>query len=303
MSNSPLPLTILSGYLGAGKTTLIRRLLSNPTGERIGVLVNDFGSINLDEKLIADSGGETVSLVNGCVCCSIRDDLGLALDAMVACAVSLDRLILEASGVADPSRLRGYAETWPGVTSRGVLTVADIRRVRALCHDKFVGETVLRQLQSADGIYLSYVDEAADIREMVVGWIREKATVPVITSFDPSKMNWLLHFEKEVHCCCVTSGDTPVEHFSETIVRDTPLNEAFIETLLDNPPKWIMRVKGWFCRDDQPEVVYQIQGVPGTWSVNPGKKFLESDLYVNIVIIWADPEKDATAVRDLFGVP
>ena len=54
MSNSPLPLTILSGYLGAGKTTLIRRLLSNPTGERIGVLVNDFGSINLDEKLIAD---------------------------------------------------------------------------------------------------------------------------------------------------------------------------------------------------------------------------------------------------------
>ena len=61
--------------------------------------------------------------------------------------------------------------------------------------------------------------------------------------------------------------------------------------------------QGWFCRDDQPEVVYQIQGVPGTWSVNPGQKFLESDLYVNIVIIWADPEKDATAVRDLFGVP
>ena len=71
------PVTVLTGFLGAGKTTLLNRILSGDHGLRIAVLVNDFGSINIDADLVVgvDGGGDIISLANGCVCCNIRDDL------------------------------------------------------------------------------------------------------------------------------------------------------------------------------------------------------------------------------------
>ncbi|MGB1464406.1 MAG: GTP-binding protein, partial [Parvibaculales bacterium] len=69
-----LPLTILGGYLGAGKTTLINQLLSGTHGKRLTVLVNDFGAVNIDAGLIAEHNGDTISLANGCACCQLQDD-------------------------------------------------------------------------------------------------------------------------------------------------------------------------------------------------------------------------------------
>ncbi len=78
MELSPIPVTIVAGFLGAGKTTLLNHILSAEHGRRIGVLVNDFGAVNIDAKLVVGVEGETVSLANGCICCTIRDDLGKA---------------------------------------------------------------------------------------------------------------------------------------------------------------------------------------------------------------------------------
>ncbi|NOG48602.1 MAG: hypothetical protein HND48_03475 [Chloroflexi bacterium] len=71
----PIPLTIITGFLGAGKTTLLNRILSANHGLRIAVLVNDFGAVNIDSQLVVNVEGETYSLSNGCICCTIRDDL------------------------------------------------------------------------------------------------------------------------------------------------------------------------------------------------------------------------------------
>ncbi|WP_343231026.1 GTP-binding protein [Variovorax sp. WS11] len=70
-----LPLTVIGGFLGAGKTTLVNRWLREAEGKRIAVLVNDFGALNIDAALIVGASGDTIALTNGCVCCQIGDDL------------------------------------------------------------------------------------------------------------------------------------------------------------------------------------------------------------------------------------
>ncbi len=100
-----IPLTLLTGFLGAGKTTLINRLLTAEDGEGMAVLVNDFGEINIDSDLIVGVEAETVSLANGCVCCSIQGELLTALERLAQASPRPRKVLLEASGVADPGAI------------------------------------------------------------------------------------------------------------------------------------------------------------------------------------------------------
>ncbi len=97
-----IPVTILTGFLGAGKTTLLRRILSDAKGVRYAVLINDFGALNIDAELVVERTADRVALENGCVCCSIRDDLVEAIGELLTAEDAPDRLIIEASGVSRP---------------------------------------------------------------------------------------------------------------------------------------------------------------------------------------------------------
>ena len=107
MSNKVVPITLLTGYLGAGKTTLINHVLSNQEGYKVAVIVNDIGEVNIDAELIARGGAVTekeeslVPLTNGCICCSLKDDLLEQLSELLETG-NFDYILIEASGVCEP---------------------------------------------------------------------------------------------------------------------------------------------------------------------------------------------------------
>lgn len=100
-----IPILIVSGYLGSGKTTFINNLLSEPSGLKIGVIVNDFGAINIDSMLVEQVADEIVSLSNGCLCCTLSNELDDSINKLAYQGSNLDLIIIEASGIADPSQM------------------------------------------------------------------------------------------------------------------------------------------------------------------------------------------------------
>jgi G3E family GTPase len=152
-----VPVTTVGGYLGAGKTTLVNGLLSGDHGLRIGVLVNDFGAISIDEKLIVSRDDDVVTLANGCACCSVAGDLAMALDRFAGRTDRYEQIVIEASGVADPGRIAALAQS-PGLSRGATVVVADAATLQARIADKFIGRLVRAQLSAADIIVLTKTD-------------------------------------------------------------------------------------------------------------------------------------------------
>jgi len=167
-----VPTTLISGYLGAGKTTLVNSLLRQSAGRRLAVLVNDFGTLPIDADLIEAQDGNLVNISGGCICCSYGDDLTAALLEMTQSGRAIDHFLIETSGVALPKPITQTLMLLPGILVNGIVTLADAQRVRECAGDKYMGDTIHGQLAVADIVILSKVDlvpdqEAAD----TIGWL------------------------------------------------------------------------------------------------------------------------------------
>lgn len=150
-----LPLTVISGYLGAGKTTLVNRLLAEDHGQRLMVMVNDFGAINVDEALIADQADDMVALTNGCVCCTMGSDLFMALGDALDRSPRPDHLLIEASGVADPAAIANAAIAEPEMSYAGIVTLVDALNAPDLLADDMIAPQVAQQIRVADLVLLT----------------------------------------------------------------------------------------------------------------------------------------------------
>ena len=154
----PVPFTVIGGFLGAGKTTLLNHILSQSSGIRFAVLVNDFGDLNIDESLISSHDGQTISLANGCVCCSISNDFNQTIINLLKRIEEFDQIIVEASGVSEPDRIMDIARLDPELSPSGIVVLVDAAEVQNRSKDRYISNTVLRQLQTAELLIVNKTD-------------------------------------------------------------------------------------------------------------------------------------------------
>ena len=171
-----LPLTVIGGFLGAGKTTLLNHWLRHAAGQRLAVLVNDFGALNIDAALIEASAGDTIALTNGCVCCQIGDDLSLALMKVLDSGVAFDGVVIEASGVSDPWRIAQLGRADPGLALDGVIVLVDASVALTQSRDPLLADTLVRQLKAADLVIVNKTDLVThEARTALHHWIESVA--------------------------------------------------------------------------------------------------------------------------------
>ncbi|KRW95097.1 cobalamin biosynthesis protein CobW [Paracoccus sp. MKU1] len=184
------PVTVITGFLGAGKTTLIRHLMLHPQGKRLAVLVNEFGTMGVDGEILKSCADENcpaeniMELSNGCICCTVADDFIPTLERLMAMPVKPDHILIETSGLALPKPLL-KAFDWPAIRSRitvdGVIALADAEAVAAgrfapdeeaveaqraaddsLDHETPLSEVFEDQIACADIVLLSKADLAGE---------------------------------------------------------------------------------------------------------------------------------------------
>lgn len=190
MDTQKIPATIITGFLGAGKTTLIRNLLQTAGGRRIALIINEFGDLGVDGEVLKGCGEATcteddiIELTNGCICCTVADDFVPTITKLLARENRPDHIVIETSGLALPQPLVN-AFNWPEireqVTVDGVISVVDSRAVsegrfaddedrvnaqrakdEALDHESALEELYEDQLNCADMIILNKVDLVED---------------------------------------------------------------------------------------------------------------------------------------------
>ncbi len=206
-----IPVTVITGFLGAGKTTLIRHLMRNPQGKRLAILVNEFGTVGVDGDILKSCADENcpveniVELANGCICCTVADDFIPTIEQLMAMPQRPDHILIETSGLALPKPLL-KAFDWPAIRSRitvdGVIALADAEAVAAgrfapdvdaveaqraadpsLDHETPLSEVFEDQILCADLILLSKADLAgvaglAAAREVIAAELNR--TVPML---------------------------------------------------------------------------------------------------------------------------
>jgi G3E family GTPase len=262
MSDTQIPVTVLTGYLGAGKTTLLNRILTENHGRKFAVVINEFGELGVDNDLVVDADEEVFEMNNGCICCTVRGDLIRIIGGLMRRKGRFDGIIVETTGLADPAPV---AQTFfvdedvkRATRLDAIVTVVDAKHLPARLKDSSEAQ---EQIAFADILVLNKMDlvseaEAAEVERLIRGInpyaeIRRstKSDVPIdaVIGRDAFSLSRILEREPDF-----LSGEDHHEHDSEVnsvsfeVSRpvDPEKFNMWINELLQSKGQDLLRTKG-----------------------------------------------------------
>jgi G3E family GTPase len=264
VTKNAIPVTVVGGFLGAGKTTLVNHILSGDHGFKIAVLVNDFGAINIDAALISSTEGDLYSLSNGCICCGINQGLVEQLEELLATRSDIDHVVIEASGVADPARIMDtvrYSRFASRLRADAIVVVVDAGGF----NDVSAAAPGLAEAQigSADLLVLNKTDQSG--RETLDAW-RKRWTYPDtrIVEATHARVPFDILFAGEISSRGLASPFTaaPVYEQATSVIwrREGTVDPKRLQTVLAALPKEIYRAKGFLHASDGRTLVVHVVG-------------------------------------------
>ncbi|MBU6455813.1 MAG: GTP-binding protein [Cyanobacteria bacterium REEB67] len=315
-------LTILTGFLGAGKTSLVKRILTDDHGLRVAVIVNDFGAINIDADLIVSIEENVVSLANGCVCCSIRDDLAVAIEDLIESPQPPEYIILEASGIADPAGITITFSTGTNYLGIQVDTIVCVVDAEQFFANPEHMQLKLRQIAAADLVLLNKIDLVNEEQIDKIGtWLHEnfrlhrvikttQCDVPmeILLSagrFDPARSEGeLTHTQEHAHECdtepCSHREHNMTGFKSWSYETRSALSLGALEQVVRRLPVNVYRCKGILNTAEAPDRQTILQVVGKRVSISDGGSWHQAEPISRIVVIASNDEQDLDQLKNHF---
>ncbi|MEM9105344.1 MAG: CobW family GTP-binding protein [Pseudomonadota bacterium] len=263
-----IPATVVGGYLGAGKTTLVNQMLRQANGLRLAVLVNDFGDLAIDADLIESQEDNVINIAGGCVCCSFGSDLIAALKDVRNFDPRPDHLLIEASGVSLPGSIAESVTLVADFEMDSVIVLADAETVRQRSRETYFADTISRQLSSADLILLNKCDlptedELAETEAWLKGAFQNAVLVPTCRSELPLSLLIDNGATKRQTSCKTAVSDIQFNghptYVSAVIEFDKGVDPASLAQRLAAEDTGLLRSKGHVVGADKE--VYTVQTV------------------------------------------